>query len=556
MTDKAGNKLINQIYSRIYDIVTTLPTEADRNKVPDADKAGGKFSASNTAIQLSIPGIPLYSDDFENMWTLGNPRGVKSRTALFSVLVDAIPATKSASYEQTPRRVSNAYSAVALAANAHGQQMSKKTKTMLDKVNKFLFCEIEEPPSPFAEPGTPGTKRTDKTEVYKRYEQLNDDIDDAKQELLRVSAQAGKIADGWSDEFSKSEIAAMSDEEKRSSSDKALRQAEDYWEDKSYGAQKRLDKMLTEFHGDANIKYVREALDFQANHGNELSSTLLSRIKKLVELGDYSDPTMKIPIKLSFPSSTKFAEADYSDGYMNISCNTEKYSEKHDKFNVAADLGLKGIIKLVTFGVKAGGGTSTDTLDTELEKISVSFDICFVNIMRPWLDATLFSKYIQWDAGRDQPAGSVSSGKIETQTDDHLLPMIPMQMIVTKNVKITSNWSKEHKQTIEEKLKGGFSIGWGPFAIGPSIDQSFSHFKQDKNSEQSTLTCPGIQCLGFVSWVPPKSAPLAGDNMVELEIDKNMVSGDSEIVNNANTIVDQARLPPDQREAKYQKDNL
>ncbi|WP_218921124.1 hypothetical protein, partial [Piscirickettsia salmonis] len=33
-----------------------------------------------------------------------------------------------------------------------------------------------------------------------------------------------------------------------------------------------------------------------------------------------------------------------------------------------------------------------------------------------------------------------------------------------------------------------------------------------KNSREAGLKFSGIQCLGFISWIPPYSAPNAGDN--------------------------------------------
>lgn len=550
----ASTKLIEQMITSIYDLVNLEPNEKVREKVPGAEEVGGRFKENNTKVHMCLPGIPLYPEDFRNMYTLGNPLGVKSRTALFSVLVDSIPAANTNRYKQTPRRVSNAFIAVVQAANSHGPKMSEETKKMLDKINKFLFCEVKvvEAPDPFAEEEEKPkiTTKIDKTTAYKRYEELTEGINEATQEMLHVAAQASGKAD-WQKEYSSEQLAAMSEQQKNDAADRALRQSEDYWEDKSFGPRKTYEKLKREFDSDVNVKYVKQALDFQATHGNELTTALLANCKKLAELGDFRDQVLTAPIKLSLPSSTNFAKEGGEEGYTHIVCNTKDYEKKQHKVDVSADLGLKGMIKLVTFGLDGGGKTHIDSSETKSKSMSVEFDVCFVSIIRPWMDATLFSEHIQWDAGRDQKKGSVSSGKKEEQTDDNLLPFIPMQMIVAKNVKLKADWSDEHKRLIEQAAKGGFSIGWGPFKIAPSMKESSSHLKEDKKTGEGYLDCPGIQCIGFVSWVPPFSAPEDGESQSP-EIDRNLVNGNDNVAKDAAKLEEQLSLPPDKREARYQ----
>jgi hypothetical protein len=554
-------KLIQQMVTKVYELVTMEPTENAREKVPQAEEAAGRFKESNTKVHLCVPGIPLYPKDFENMYSLGNPSGLRSKTALFSVLVDSIPAANANRYEQTPRRVSNAFQAIVQAANSHGKQMSGETEKMLSKINKFLFCEVKEEvaPNPFADEEEQPTFRTgsDKTDVYKRYEDLIQKINAARNDILKVANKASEIADWRNDkDYSDEELERIGKDPQKMNrlADRALRRSEDYWEANSFDPQKKYERLKREFDGDANMKYVKQALDFQVTHGNELTAALLANCKKLAGLGNFSDQVLKIPIKLSLPSSTEFAKKDSDEGYSNIRCNTKEFKKAQHKVDVSADLGLKGVIKLVAFGVKAGGSTKIETMDTNFKNMSVDFDVCSVNIIRPWMDATLFSEYIDWDAGRDQPPGSVSSGKIKDQTDNHLLPFIPMQMIVAKNVKLKADWTKEHKDFIEQAARGGFSIGWGPFKIGPSMKESSSHLKSDEESGENYLDCKGIQCIGFVSWVPPFCAPKDGTKSSNpRRLVDNLPKGEDEkIREDAIKLEEQFSFPPDLREARYQ----
>ena len=162
---------------------------------------------------------------------------------------------------------------------------------------------------------------------------------------------------------------------------------------------------------------------------------------------------------------------------------------------------------------KAGGSYEREELHTTVESNSMSatLEISLVNISRPWLDATLFSPHVAWNAGADQDKGTVSSGVVETQNEDHLLPFIPMQMIVARNVRLVADWSKEQRDFVANASGSEVSVGWGPFSLNTSHQHKDSLLDEDTQGRGAGLNFPGIQCLGFVSWVPPLSAPRAGE---------------------------------------------
>ena len=135
------------------------------------------------------------------------------------------------------------------------------------------------------------------------------------------------------------------------------------------------------------------------------------------------------------------------------------------------------------------------------------------------MDATIFSSNVKWDAGEDQKAGSVSSGELDTQTDEHFLPYIPMQMIVVRNVKLIADWSKEEEDFISNASNSDVSVGWGPFSVNTSHQHKDSDTEVDRKGAGAGIDIPGIQCLGFVSWVPPFSAPLDGSAASKTGID-------------------------------------
>jgi hypothetical protein len=180
MADTSSSQLMDQLFSAIYDLVTKEPAPGDQQKLPEGARKGGKFSRSNTAVHIALPGIGLFEDDFRNMWTPGNPTGLKDQTAGFSVLVDSMPAPGSSRYIQSAKRVSQAYQAVLEGANAVPTQMSDATRQMLAKIDKFLWEDKAEPRGPFDDPSAPPpTPQRQKTAVYQKFEKLSEDIGEA-----------------------------------------------------------------------------------------------------------------------------------------------------------------------------------------------------------------------------------------------------------------------------------------------------------------------------------------------------------------------------------------
>lgn len=82
------------------------------------------------------------------------------------------------------------------------------------------------------------------------------------------------------------------------------------------------------------------------------------------------------------------------------------------------------------------------------------------------MDATLFSEQALRNAGRDQKAGSVSSGRFDTRTDSLLLPLMPIQTLVARNVRISGAFDETHQTFVKSHLDAGGSFGWGPFLFG------------------------------------------------------------------------------------------
>lgn len=486
----SGDKLLLQIIDKVFAIVTAAP-RADTGIEPE--KIGdNRLQPDNTVVQLAMPGIPLYAEDFKGMFHPSNTDGDKGKTALFSWLVDAIPTAHTLKYEQTPRRVSLAYKAIVAGANAPVRPLSAELQRQLEQHNAVLY-----------------DKRGASTADFKEYRRRQDALGQAQDNLRHFAKRAADKALEYHDDYG--------DFDKKPEAEKARiaalykRKAQDYFDDAYPEAKRAVLRALDELN-DVRMIRVEAALTFLRTNGKELSGQLLKSMKDQLEVGDlsFTDQALKVPVMLSFPSHTAFANPGSDSGWMSVSCNSDTLDLSQSETARRTGGNVGGFWSLFFFRAGAGHTETTEKIDVKSNSIQVSFDLAVVNILRPWLDSTLFSEAIVWNAGRDQKAGSVSSGKFDTQTDSHLLPFVPMQMLVARNVKISGAFDETHQSFVKTHADAGGSFGWGPFSFGAGHSQDSASFSKKADGSGVTLKLEGIQCIGVVSWIPPRCAPLDG----------------------------------------------
>jgi hypothetical protein len=485
-----GEKLLLQIIDKVFAIVTAAPT-ADGDLKPDK-QGSNRLRSDSTVVQLSMPGIPLYPEDFKDMFHPSNTGGKKDKTALFSWLVDAIPSTGSLKYEQTPRRVSSAYRAIVAGASALVPPISPALQHQLDAHNAVLHKAS-------------GAKTRDFEEYIKRQDELGQ-----AQDTLRHVA---KVAADKADEYD----VDHPDFDKKIAAEKARivalykRKAQDYFDEAYPQARRAVLRALDELN-DARISRVEDALTFIRTNGKELSGQLLKAMKDQFDVEDpyYRDAKLNVPVLLSYPSHTAFANPGSTSGWMSISCNSESLDLSQSVTASRSGGAAGGFWSLFFFKGGAGHTEETEKIDVTSSSIQIRFELAIVNILRPWMDATLFSESIVWCAGRDQKAGSVSSGRFETQNDSHLLSLVPMQMLVARNIEIVGAFDDRHQTFVKNHTDAGGSFGWGPFSFGASHSQNSANFTKKGDGSGVTLRLEGIQCIGFVSWIPPRCAPRDG----------------------------------------------
>jgi hypothetical protein len=182
----------------------------------------------------------------------------------------------------------------------------------------------------------------------------------------------------------------------------------------------------------------------------------------------------------------------------------------------------------------ASGYVFDQSVKDQFTDLEISLEWGLVTIYRPWLISDLFymdNWYIQ-----GEPAGAVSDGQVQTQlrSSGPLLPMIPQQMLVVRNVKISSSswgdsantlntlYNSDSASTSASQSSAGASgsVGFGPFGGGGANVQTTNNKAAGQGASWSaanalsntgttfdgtTLAINGAQVIAFLSNIVPPS---------------------------------------------------
>jgi len=123
--------------------------------------------------------------------------------------------------------------------------------------------------------------------------------------------------------------------------------------------------------------------------------------------------------------------------------------------------------------------------------IDISFEHCVVTLTRHWFPEVFLLTKNWFLPG--YASGSFSDGK--GAGDAGLLPLVATGFVAVRNLRISANWSADEQATVQG------SAAFGPFSlIGRSYDAA-----------SGTLTCPGMQIIGWfletLPVLPPATDP-------------------------------------------------
>ncbi|QMW01732.1 hypothetical protein [Spirosoma foliorum] len=305
---------------------------------------------------------------------------------------------------------------------------------------------------------------------------------------------------------------------------------------------------------------VEQALDTIESVGVNMQARMTTKSRKLFDAYNLGLAGVPSPIPYSYVNPTHWYDSDDdSEGWQTLTISSNEYNsqsaahqnstyKQHFESHSSSSGGGGAISFGFGFAGGSGGTSSTERVITtggsESEQyqfhndatdlsIEITYGLC--TIERPWFMGDLF--YMQKWYLVNNPAKAISDGLIDTQIrkEAPLLPMVPMQFLVIKNVKIkTSTWGQDG-QTLNNMYRqsqdtsnstnqhvsagGGISLGFISFGGHGSHDSSDAiadyagSTTSNSNSEYgwhfdgSTLEIKGTQIIGWLSDILPASPP-------------------------------------------------
>lgn len=300
---------------------------------------------------------------------------------------------------------------------------------------------------------------------------------------------------------------------------------------------------------------VENALDTLGSVGGAVGPFFLNQARELFKAWDLG-LTGAVPVGTPYSyvlPGTWWDSTDKLSGFATLTANTSSWqsagstsaasmaSDWYSGQSSSTSAGGGGMIFGITFG---GGGSSTSSSDqsgaagsgsqhyafgSQMSNVNIKFEYGMCDIKRPWMLAELFQVDGWYLPG--EKAGTVSDGTLSGQEKDnvHLLPMIPTQFLVVRNVKITANgWGEAGDQMAQysrqQQSNGSSSsssasgavgfLGIGAEASHQQSNYSGSNVYGSANSAAwsyrgnhafGELDIPGAQIVGFVGEILPKS---------------------------------------------------
>lgn len=306
---------------------------------------------------------------------------------------------------------------------------------------------------------------------------------------------------------------------------------------------------------------VERALDIIGSVGVCMQDHMIKKARQLFDAYNLGLAGVPAPIPYSYVSPTSWCDPDddqsgwqqltvASSDYQHIDASNQTMGGQHSSQQDASSTGGGGVVSVgfAAFGASHSSGQAssqwqgssqyqfTSGFKNTAKNLTISLEYALCTFFRPWLVSDLF--YLQnWYAVGNKK-NAISDGTIagQVQTDKPLLPLIPQQMLVIRNVSIkTSEWGsdgevmksyygessgEESSSSSHTAGTGGVCLGFVSFGGSASHEKSHGqqkgqwgasrsgtdHFGTTFNGE--TLNIPGAQIIAFLSDIVPPCPPL------------------------------------------------
>ena len=458
MTLENEQKLLQSLYDRLFDAITYVP---GGNKTANFDR-------STTFVQFS-KNEALNPSDFKNAQSPMNPNGDQRTAAAFSQMVDQVP-NIAADFSQSGKTASGSYKLIVDNANTDNK-IDPAQKATYDKAYKFLNQkkELENFDSSKTETIVP-------TSIAQAYD------DNQSAYVTAVSgyriAQSGYNLDDVADQRK--------------------------WQAEAPKLQLLVDQTWN--------KWVREGKQQVEQAQNALRTTINDAVAAAITQAQDAmrDDHWVAPLDLG--GQKWILSYALPGGWADSATGATEFSLKSSYLHTSSDSSFTSYGGGASWGAglwSVGGSfaSSEGSVQSHMDAntVEISAKLKTVRIMRPWLNAILFTMKGWWLKGAT--VNGISNGQLKGN-ENSVLPLLPTAIVVASDVTIKADFSAQDQSHIEKSVSGSARVGWGPFSVGGSYSHSESHDKLTATYDAGALRIPGMQILAWVSTITPASPPL------------------------------------------------
>jgi hypothetical protein len=389
----------------------------------------------------------------------------------------------SVAYGQAGVKLSSVYKDSLTMCEVADMPLTAEQAALIEKSKAFLMVEEEiDDPKDFLSPSPRKIKVQKESAVMERYREYLSKFDDAVCDYSTAwaASQTGDLAAKiiWNRSGGLKKRAAL----------RALAD----WE--SFGMKQQVEQaqsMIAHITGSSMVAYTQ----------NLLRNLKLIEESTAGQTGDIFYPATLIP--------SAFARSDGWTTFNRRSIHST-YQQNQSSSSWGASGKYSGFFGLIRANAGASGSSSTKTVAYQGSEFGIEFKFTQVQIVRPWFEPT-FYKSRGW-----RPNAMWSLNYSKQISDGKPSPDGEMIGFATKAlfIKDLTIYSKELAIALRAEMSniqagGGFS--WGPFSLGGSYATSKESFESSISTDNTSITVRGMQLIGFVSSLLPKSASPSPD---------------------------------------------
>ena len=315
----------------------------------------------------------------------------------------------------------------------------------------------------------------------------------------------------------------------------------------------------------SDAEKLENALELVKSIGGSIGNHFLAQARALLDtwsLGLSGSVAAKTPYTQIMPG-TWYDPNDTENGFARLKASSSQFqsysasssSQMASSWYKGHSSSTGGSAGGMVFGITFGGSASHSNSDqhsgsdtsgsqsyqfsNSMSNVSIEFEYGLCNIYRPWLLSELFvidGWYLPGEKDKVVSDGTVAGQTNET--DSHLLPMIPTQFLVVRNVKITADgWGDSGTQmsnycttaqSNDQSSSSNVSGGVGFMCFGGTVSHQNADWSGDDaesssaagswsfkgNAQHGTLTINGCQIVGWVGEIIPASPKVDGTKQV------------------------------------------